>query len=236
MYKRLGAAAAVAMVLLAGLAACGRDETGDDPGRHYGLTTSSEILVTSEAGDRLSARENVSFTDGVATGTVIEIDPEAIRQTLVGIGSSFTESSAFVLAHLEPEARAEVMRNIYGEQGANFSLARTTIASTDFSVEGKYSYAPVAGDADLEHFSIDVDRDGFQRTAYPGIRDESFDLLPMIKEALAIKNDRHGRHGGSPQGRIRADLCRLPRQVPRCLRGRRRRHLGPDPGQRTPWQ
>jgi glucosylceramidase len=104
MYKRLGAAAAVAMVLLAGLAACGRDETGDDPGRHYGLTTSSEILVTSEAGDRLSARENVSFTDGVATGTVIEIDPEAIRQTLVGIGSSFTESSAFVLAHLEPEA------------------------------------------------------------------------------------------------------------------------------------
>ena len=188
MYKRLGAAAAVAMVLLAGLAACGRDETGDDLGRHYGLTTSSEILVTSEAGDRLSARENVSFTDGAATGTVIEIDPEAIRQTLVGIGSSFTESSAFVLAHLEPEARAEVMRNIYGEQGANFSLARTTIASTDFSVEGKYSYAPVAGDADLEHFSIDVDRDGFQRTAYPGIRDESFDLLPMIKEALAIKN------------------------------------------------
>ena len=93
-----------------------------------------------------------------------------------------------MLAHLAPEARAEVMRNIYGEDGANFSLARTTIGSTDFSVEGKYSYAPVAGDAALEHFSIDVDRDGFRRSQYPGIEDESFDLLPMIKEAMAIKS------------------------------------------------
>jgi glucosylceramidase len=187
MCKRPGAAAAVAMVLLVSLAACGRDETGDDQVRHYGLTTSSEILVTSEAGDRLSSKDNLQFEDGRATGTVIEIDPATIRQTLVGIGSSFTESSAFVLAHLEPEARAEVMRNIYGEQGANFSLTRTTVGSTDFSVEGKYSYASVADDAELEHFSIDVDQDGFSRADYPGIRDESFDLLPMIKEALAIK-------------------------------------------------
>ena len=164
-------ASAGAAVTLIVLAACGSGESVDKPGPHYGLTTSSEILVTSEAGDRLSARENVSFADGVAPGTVIEIDPEAIRQTLVGIGSSFTESSAFVLAHLEPEARAEVMRNIYGEQGANFSLTRTTIGSTDFSVEGKYSYAAVAGDAELEHFSIDVDKDGFSRADYPSIRD-----------------------------------------------------------------
>ncbi len=188
MHKRVGKAAAAATVLVVALAGCGRDEGAADQARHYGLTASTQILVTSEAGERLAGRDNVRFIDGRASGTVIEIDPAVVRQTLVGIGSSFTESSAFVLAHLAPEVRGEVMRAIYGEEGANFSLARTTIGSTDFSVEGKYSYAPVAGDAALEHFSIDVDRDGFRRADYPGIQDESFDLLPMIKEALAIKS------------------------------------------------
>ncbi|MBT8082029.1 MAG: glycosyl hydrolase [Gammaproteobacteria bacterium] len=162
-------------------------EERPDPG-HYGLKASTEIIVTSEAGDRLAAGANVPFADGKASGTVIEIYPERRKQTLVGIGSSFTESSAFVLAHLEPDARAAVMQRIYGKDGANFSLARTTIGSTDFSVEGKYSYAPVAGDAELQQFSIGVDSDGFPRSRYPGIADESFDLLPMIKEALAIKH------------------------------------------------
>ena len=181
-------ATSVVAILLIVLTACGREEPAAEPTSHYGLTASDDILVTSEAGDRIAGKENVLFKDGQATGTVIEIDPAVQRQTIVGIGSSFTESSAFVLAHLEPVARAEVMRNIFGEQGANFSLARTTIASTDFSVEGKYSYAPIAGDADLEHFSIEVDRDGFDPADYPGIRDASFDLLPMIREALAIKS------------------------------------------------
>lgn len=119
---------------------------------------------------------------------VISVRPEIIKQTLTGIGTSFTESSAFVLAHLDTKSRLEVMNNIYGEQGANFSLARTPIGATDFAVEGRYSYADVAGDARLEHFSIDVDRDGFSAQRYLGIRDESFDLLPMIQQALEIKN------------------------------------------------
>ena len=58
-----------------------------------------------------------------------------------GIGSSFTESSAFVLSDLEPSKRLEVMDAIFGEKGANFSLARTHIGACDFSVKGKYSYA-----------------------------------------------------------------------------------------------
>ena len=166
-------------------ASCGGERP--DPG-HYGLETSMQVIVTSEAGDRLAAGSNIRFADGTATGTVIEIYPERRKQTLLGIGTSFTESSAFVLAHLEPDARAAVMQRIYGEDGANFSMARTTIGSTDFSVEGKFSYAPVAEDAELRHFSIGVDSDGFPRSRYPGIADESFDLLPMIKEALAIKH------------------------------------------------
>jgi glucosylceramidase len=79
---------------------------------------------------------------------------------------------------------------VYGENGANFSLARTVIGATDFSVEGKYSYDDVAGDDTLSHFSIAVDKDGFPAAQYPGIKDESFDLLPMIKDALAVKRNQ----------------------------------------------
>ncbi len=161
------------------------------PGHHYGLRSSFEVLVTSEAGDKISAKQNVAFRDGQAGGTVIEVRPDVIKQTMVGIGSSFTEASAFVLAHLDAEQRADVMNKVYGDAGANFSLARTPIGSTDFSVVGKYSYAPIADDAELESFSIAVDEDGFRRADYPGIKDESFDLLPMIQQALAIKRRQH---------------------------------------------
>lgn len=154
----------------------------------YGLTSSAEVLLTSEAGDRLARQDPIGFQSGnPGDGNVIRVHPQVIKQTLSGIGTSFTESSAFVLAHLEPEARAEVMRNIYGEQGANFALARTPIGATDFALEGKYSYADVAGDAALAHFSIAVDSDGFSADRYGGIKDETFDLLPMIRQALGIK-------------------------------------------------
>ena len=160
----------------------------------HGLIASREILSTTAAGDRLKPQPNVGFTAGRAgAANVIRVRPEIARQTLLGIGSSFTEASAFVLAHLAPDRRHEVMRRIYGQQGANFSFARTPIGSTDFCVEGRYSYAEVAGDTALEHFSIAPDRDGFSRDRHPGIRDETFDLLPMIREALAIKQSQQDR-------------------------------------------
>ncbi len=166
--------------------------TASDP--DYGLDTSAEVLVTSEQGARIAPARNVSFSTGQASGPSIIVRPDVVKQTIVGIGSSFTESSAFVLAHLSEQQRREVLNKVWGEDGANFSLARTVIGATDFAVTGKYSYAAVADDAKLENFSIEVDKDGFEQTEYPGIRDESFDLLPMIKEALAIKQAQQDKN------------------------------------------
>jgi glucosylceramidase len=152
------------------------------------LSSTSEILLTSEKGDRLASKKNVKFENGKANENVIHVLPDVLKQTLHGIGTSFTESSAFVLAHLGKSQRQEVMDRIYGDQGANFSLARTVIGASDFSVEGKISYDDVKGDKALEHFSIAPDLDGFSKKKYPGIQDTQFDVLPMIKQALAIKN------------------------------------------------
>jgi glucosylceramidase len=153
-------------------------------------SSTSEILLTSASGSKLSVQENVSFKAGKAQGIVLQVFPDSVKQTIDGIGTSFTESSAFVLAHLEPEDRLKVMQNIYGKDGANFTLTRTHIGSCDFSVEGKYSYAEQAGDTELKSFSIKEDLEGFSPTDYPGIKDSAYDLLPMIQEALKIKQSQ----------------------------------------------
>ncbi|MDX1571089.1 MAG: hypothetical protein R3200_11430 [Xanthomonadales bacterium] len=187
----------VFLATLMGTTACQpTDPTGEEPyaAKADEPLKSVAVLVTSEGGDRLSRYPDVAFRrladPDPGEGTLIKVQPEVVKQTMLGVGTSFTESSAFVLAHLEPDRRLEVMRRVYGEEGANFSIARTPIGSTDFSVEGKYSYAPVAGDTALEHFTIAPDRAGFSRTTYPGVRDESYDVLPMIHEALAIKEQQ----------------------------------------------
>ena len=157
------------------------------------LAATSEILLTSESGDKMAPQENVPFRDGTAEGVVIRIQPEIVKQTIDGIGTSFTESSAFVLAHLDPQKRREVMERIYGESGANFSLTRTHVGACDFCVDGKYSYADQKDDIKLESFTIAPDKEGFKRADHPGIADESYDLLPMIQEALAIKSGQPDR-------------------------------------------
>lgn len=149
--------------------------------------TSSEIILTSSSGDRQAQTENVRFTSGTAQGTVVNIYPDSLKQTMDGIGTSFTESSAYVLAHLDPEKRKAVMQNIYGSDGANFSLTRTHIGACDFCVEGKYSYADTPGDTGLSDFNISEDLTGFSTADHPGIKDSEYDLLPMIQEALSIK-------------------------------------------------
>lgn len=150
----------------------------------WGIGSTTEILITSAAGDKLAPRENVWFKPGTAEGTILRVFPDRLKQTVDGIGTSFTESSAFVLAHLDPEQREEVMKRIYGERGANFSLARTHIGACDFSVKGRYSYA----DDGLDGFTIAADKEGFDPAEYPGIKAGDYDLLPMIREALAIKS------------------------------------------------
>ncbi|MRR21406.1 glycosyl hydrolase [bacterium] len=157
------------------------------------MLTTSKILITSESGDKIAERENVQFKKGKTKGIVIHADPNIVKQTMDGIGSSFTESSAFVLAHLEPSRRLEVMNAIFGENGANFSLTRTHIGACDFSVEGKYSYADKAGDTELASFTLQPDMQGFSKTEYPGIKDEKYDLLPMIREALEIKKTQNDK-------------------------------------------
>ena len=153
----------------------------------------STVLLTSAKGDQQKEIDPIVFKQDLENRKIdaaIIVDSTARRQTITGIGTSFTESSAYVLAHLEPSVRATVMRALFSDRGADFSLTRTMIGSSDFSVHGRYNYAPVVDDSKLSHFSIGEDLKGFDLSAHPRIVDANYDLLPMIQEALAIKQDQ----------------------------------------------
>ncbi len=129
-----------------------------------------EVYETSASGNKLT---KISEFTPSKNPSEITINPDKKYQTITGFGGSFTESSAYLLNRLSKPNRDKILQAYFGEQGARYSLTRTHIASCDFSLNN-YTYAPVEGDLTLENFSIDEDRD---------------DLIPIIKEAMAISKE-----------------------------------------------
>lgn len=130
----------------------------------------AEVYETSESGNKLTKLTNFPETDKIV---VISILPEEKFQVITGFGGSFTEASAYLLNQVSKENRNKILEAYFGDSGSKYSLTRTHMNSCDFSL-GNYSYAPVAGDLQLKHFSIGEDMD---------------DIIPMIKEAMAISKD-----------------------------------------------
>ncbi len=129
-----------------------------------------EVYETSANGNKLQKLMEFAGGDSVA---VIKLLPEEKFQTITGFGGSFTEASASLLNRLSQENRDRILEAYFGETGAKYSLTRTHMNSCDFSLSN-YSYAPVEGDKELKSFSIEEDRD---------------DLIPMIKDAMAVSKD-----------------------------------------------
>ena len=131
-----------------------------------------QVYETSENGNKLTKLDDFSESSDSEIVS-IELEPDSTFQTITGFGGSFTESSAYLLNRLSKPNRDKIMQAYFGEEGARYSLTRTHIASCDFSLNN-YTYAPIAGDMNLENFSIDEDRD---------------DLIPMIKDAMEISSE-----------------------------------------------
>jgi len=129
-----------------------------------------EVYETSESGNKL---KKLTDFKPVTNPISIELVPTETFQIITGFGGAFTESSAYLLNKLGKENRQKIIDAYFSKSGANYSLTRTHMNSCDFSLNN-YSYTPVAGDIDLEHFTIAEDKD---------------DLIPFIKEAMAASTD-----------------------------------------------
>ena len=99
--------------------------------------------------------------------------PDQERQTITGFGGSFTDATSYLVHQLSQAKRQLLIQAYFSPEGANYSLTRTHMNSCDFS-RRQYSYAPVAGDRNLEHFNIEHDRDY---------------LIPMIKAASKVSHN-----------------------------------------------
>jgi glucosylceramidase len=135
-----------------------------------GEELSVKIFETSASGNQLQL---VKPMEEVNSAIAIEIKPDEVFQELLGFGGSFTESSAYLLNQVGSENRNMILQAYFGNDGAAYSMTRTHMNSCDFSLSN-YSYAPVDGDKDLKHFSIKEDKD---------------DIIPMIKDAMAISRE-----------------------------------------------
>ena len=86
------------------------------------------------------------------------VNPHSKHQTFVGIGAALTDASAETYYKLNEDQQERFMEAYFDkDKGIGYSLARTIIHSCDFS-SASYTYIE-EGDAELETFSIEHDRE-----------------------------------------------------------------------------
>lgn len=130
-----------------------------------------EVYETAANGNSLKKMETFSQEKNQVS---IVLNPEKKFQTITGFGGAFTESSAYLLSKISKKNQKKILEAYFSEEGANYSLTRTHINSCDFSLK-HYAYAMVDGDKNLEHFSIEEDKNN--------------NLIPMILEAKSISKN-----------------------------------------------
>ncbi len=116
--------------------------------------------TASETKDRLAITDTVLFTPAQQpreSEVSVFVNPEKTFQSFIGIGGAITDAASEVFAKLPPEKQRELLRAYYDqEKGIGYSLARTTIHSSDFS-SGSYTYVS-DNSKELTSFNIDHDR------------------------------------------------------------------------------
>jgi glucosylceramidase len=121
---------------------------------------------------RLAAGADLAFQPAgqpLETQVCVFVDPGHTFQTMLGIGGAMTDAAAETFAKLPKDQQQEFLRAYYNPTaGIGYTLARTTIHSSDFS-SGSYTYV-ADNDQELKTFSVK--------------HDEQF-RIPFIKQAQA---------------------------------------------------
>ena len=95
---------------------------------------------------RLSKTAESSFVPSIQpleTETCVFVNPNKTFQTFLGIGGAITDASAEVFAKLSPAKQQEILTAYYDRnKGIGYTLARTTIHSSDFSSGSRQMISP----------------------------------------------------------------------------------------------
>ena len=137
-------------------------------------TNLSPYLSSMNNDNRLTKVNIKSLIKNKGSKKFIKIHKENLKQTVLGFGGSFTESSASIYHDLSQTKKDEIIEAYFGETGNNYSIGRTHINSCDFSLEN-YAHCETPGDIDLKKFSISRNKK---------------DLIPFIKDALRLTKNK----------------------------------------------
>jgi glucosylceramidase len=123
---------------------------------------------------RFEPIEPPAWQSGETKAGGIHLDPDRRFQQVLGFGAALTDASCYLLEQVDAAKRKAILEECFGASGLRFSVARTTIGSSDYSVNA-YSYDDAAApDPNLTHFSIEHDR-GY--------------ILPLLREARQVNAD-----------------------------------------------
>jgi glucosylceramidase len=136
----------------------------------FNASKATVYITARDTSLRLSQAGEVQFKDfgqPLETQVCVFVDPTQTFQTMLGIGGALTDASAETFAKLPEAAQKEFLSAYYDDvKGIGYNLARTNIASCDFSSD---TYAYVAdNDPELKTFNVS--------------HDEKF-KIPFIKKA-----------------------------------------------------
>jgi glucosylceramidase len=113
----------------------------------------SVVETARDNGHRLSTVAAPAAALAAPAGA-LTLDPARKFQAMVGFGGALTESSAWVLAQLPADQRAEILHRYYDpKDGIGYTLARTHINSCDFSLN-MWALDETPGDYDLHEFTL----------------------------------------------------------------------------------
>src|SRR4051812_35449960 len=129
-------------------------------------------VTTPDGAHRMNDNGTAEFARGGSGELTISVDPSRTYQRMDGFGASITDSSASLLAGLDPAVRRSTMRDLFARDGLSF--LRQPMGASDFVAGPHYTYddvPPGRTDYRLRHFSIAHDRK---------------QILPLLREALAL--------------------------------------------------
>jgi glucosylceramidase len=118
---------------------------------------------------------SLSFSESAAQGQLIDVDDRQRYQTIDGFGFALTGGSAQLIAHMDAESRAALLKELFSTEGNGIGVSylRVSVGSSDMN-DHVYSYDDLPTgqtDVKMEEFSLDPDR---------------ADVIPVLKQILTI--------------------------------------------------